>query len=184
MRTVTQRSIREAIGIVPQETLLFGGTIRENIRYGRLEASDAEIEAAARAANAHDFIVGLPDGYDTIVGERGIRLSGGQRQRIAIARAILKDPRILILDEATSSVDTETEALIREAIDRLVKNRTTIAIAHRLSTLRNADRLIVLENGRIVEIGTHEELLAKPDGVFRRLVDIQAELSRVVAVGG
>jgi len=184
IRDISLQDLHSQIGVVLQEPFLFHGSVAENIAYGRPDASLEEIIEAARAANAHDFIMRLPEGYDTMVGERGARLSGGECQRISIARAILKNPRILILDEATSSVDTETEALIREAIDRLVKNRTTIAIAHRLSTLRNADRLIVLDNGRIVEIGTHEELLAKPDGVFRRLVDMQAELSKVVAVGG
>jgi ATP-binding cassette subfamily B protein len=184
IRDISLQDLHSQIGVVLQEPFLFHGSVAENIAYGRPDASLEEIIEAARAANAHDFIMRLPEGYDTMVGERGARLSGGECQRISIARAILKNPRILILDEATSSVDTETEALIREAIDRLVKNRTTIAIAHRLSTLRNADRLIVLDSGRIVEIGTHEELLAKPDGVFRRLVDMQAELSKVVAVGG
>jgi ATP-binding cassette subfamily B protein len=143
-----------------------------------------EIMQAAQAANAHEFIVRFPDGYDTMVGERGTRLSGGERQRISIARAILKDPRILIFDEATASVDTETEHKIREAIDRLVSGRTTFAIAHRFSTLKNADRLIVLEKGKVVEIGTHEELMARKDGVFRKLCDMQSEMSRIVAVSG
>jgi ATP-binding cassette, subfamily B, bacterial len=139
---------------------------------------------AAQAANAHEFIIRFPEGYDTMVGERGTRLSGGERQRISIARAILKDPRILIFDEATASVDTETEHKIREAIDRLVAGRTTFAIAHRFSTLKNADRLIVLEKGKVVEIGTHEELMAQEDGVFRRLCEMQSEMSRIVAVTG
>src|SRR5262249_4278289 len=143
-----------------------------------------DILRAAKAANAHDFVLRFPDGYDTMVGERGTRLSGGERQRISIARAVLKNPRILILDEATSSVDTETEALTREAIDRLVHGRTTFAIAHRFSTLQHASRLLVLEKGKLVECGTHEELLAKPEGTFRRLVDVQKELAEVVAVGG
>ncbi|HEY3284457.1 MAG TPA: ATP-binding cassette domain-containing protein, partial [Armatimonadota bacterium] len=147
-------------------------------------ATTEEILDAAQAANAHEFIVAMPEGYDTLVGERGARLSGGERQRISIARAILKNPRILILDEATSSVDTETEAQIREAIDRLVKNRTTFAIAHRFSTLKNANRLVVLEKGQVVEVGTHEELMAKEEGVFRRLTDLQSELNRIVALGG
>ncbi|MGQ9525514.1 MAG: ABC transporter ATP-binding protein [Armatimonadota bacterium] len=184
VRDMSLSALRDQIGVVLQEPFLFHGSVAENIAYGRPDATLDDIIEAARAANAHDFIMRLPEGYDTMVGERGARLSGGERQRISIARAILKNPRILILDEATSSVDTETEALIREAIDRLVKNRTTIAIAHRLSTLRNADRLIVLDKGRLVEMGTHEELMAKPDGVFRRLVDMQAELSKAVAVGG
>ncbi|HEU4751697.1 MAG TPA: ATP-binding cassette domain-containing protein, partial [Armatimonadota bacterium] len=161
---------------------LFHGTIAENIAYGCPDASMPEVLRAAKAANAHDFIMRFPDGYDTMVGERGTRLSGGERQRISIARAILKNPRILILDEATSSVDTETEALIQEAIDRLVHGRTTIAIAHRLSTLQHANRLLVLEKGRLVESGTHRELLARNEGTFRRLVDIHEALARTVSL--
>ncbi|HEX5415925.1 MAG TPA: ABC transporter ATP-binding protein [Chloroflexota bacterium] len=172
VRTVTQRSLREQIGIVPQETLLFGGTIRENIRYGRLEATDEELIAAARAANAHDFIRGLPAGYDTIVGERGMNLSGGQRQRVAIARAILKSPRILLLDEATSSLDNESEQLVQEALERLMKNRTTVIIAHRLSTIKVADRIAVLNAGQIAELGTHDELIAR-GGLYARLYAMQ-----------
>lgn len=173
---------RGQIGIVLQEPFLFHGTISENIAYGKPEASFEEVMAAAKAANAHDFIVTKPDGYDTIVGERGAKLSGGERQRISIARAILHDPRILILDEATSSVDVETEKQIQQAIAHLIKGRTTFAIAHRLSTLRNADRLIVLERGEVSEMGTHEELMAKK-GVFFKLVETQSQINEIVGVG-
>lgn len=172
LRTLTQASLREHIGIVPQETLLFGGTIRENIRYGRLNASEQELMEAARAANAHDFIMELPDQYETVVGERGIRLSGGQRQRVAIARAILKDPRILLLDEATSSLDSKSEHLVQEALARLMKKRTTVIIAHRLSTIQIADKIAVLEKGRLVELGAHDELLAR-GGLYSRLYSMQ-----------
>ncbi|GAB4509700.1 MAG: ABC transporter ATP-binding protein [Anaerolineae bacterium] len=172
LRDLTQDSLRDQIGIVPQESLLFGGSIRENIRYGRLNATDEEIYEAARAANAHDFILEMPDGYETVVGERGVRLSGGQRQRVAIARAILKDPRILLLDEATSSLDSESEHLVQDALARLMQNRTTIIIAHRLSTVRVADRIAVLQKGSVVEIGTHDELLTK-GGLYARLYEMQ-----------
>lgn len=181
-RAYELRAFREQIGIVLQEPFLFHGTIAENISYGKPDASLPEIMAAAKAANAHDFILSKPDGYDTLVGERGSRLSGGEKQRISIARAILHDPRILILDEATSSVDVETERAIQEAISRLTKGRTTFAIAHRLSTLRNADRLVVLENGEIAEIGTHEELMQK-NGTFAKLVRTQSELNEIIGVG-
>lgn len=174
--------MRRQIGVVLQEPYLFHGTIAENIAYGSANATLKEIIAAARAANAHEFICGFPDGYETIVGERGQTLSGGERQRISIARAILHNPRILILDEATSSVDTETEKKIQEALQRLVAGRTTFAIAHRLSTLSIADRLFVMEDGKLVEKGTHEELLAKPDGVYAKLHRTQAELHALIAV--
>lgn len=172
LRDVTKRSLRDQIGIVPQETLLFGGSIAENIRYGRLDATDKEVIEAAKAANAHEFISEMPDGYDTIVGERGMRLSGGQRQRVAIARAILKDPRILLLDEATASLDNESEHLVQEALGRLMQSRTTVIIAHRLSTIRVAHRIAVLQKGEIVELGSHEELMAA-NGLYRRLYEMQ-----------
>jgi ATP-binding cassette subfamily B protein len=165
-------------GIVLQDPFLFYGTIAENISYGKPQATRDEIIAAARAARAHEFILQLPDGYDSIVGERGQTLSGGERQRISIARALLIDPRILILDEATSSVDTQTERQIQEALDNLVRGRTTIAIAHRLSTLRKADRLVVLERGEIVEIGNHQELLARPGGTYAKLYNAQMQLAQ------
>lgn len=184
LRSISQVDLRKQIGVVLQETFLFDGTIAENIAYSKPDATPIEIMRAAKIANAHDFIVRLPDGYDTRVGERGHKLSGGEKQRVAIARAIIHDPRILILDEATASVDTETERQIQEAISRLVKGRTTFAIAHRLSTLRNADRLVVLERGKIVEVGTHEQLLDKEDGVYRKLVDAQRELSKIKGVEG
>jgi len=161
VREVTLEELRQRMAAVPQETQLFSGTIAENLRVGKATATEAELQQAARAANAHDFIVAFPDGYDTIVGERGVKLSGGQRQRIAIARALLKDPRILVLDEATSSLDSESEALVQGALDTLMEGRTTFVIAHRLSTVRNADRLLVLDEGRIVQEGTHDELLAQ-----------------------
>ena len=180
-RKIRLEDLRSQIGIVAQEPFLFSGTISENIGYGKPGASFEELMDAAQAANAHNFIVGKPDGYDTQVGERGNNLSGGEKQRIAIARAILHNPRILILDEATSSVDVETEKQIQEAVSRLTKGRTTIAIAHRLSTLRNANRLVVLEEGRIVEIGTHSELMDKR-GVFYGLVQLQQQTSEIIAI--
>jgi len=165
---VTQESLRAVMAIVPQEPTLFGGTVRENIAYGRAGATGDEVELAARAANAHAFIAALPDGYDAIVGERGVKLSGGQRQRIAIARAILKDPRLLILDEATSALDNHSEALVQEALERLMAGRTTIVIAHRLTTVERADKIVVLDRGRVVEEGTHADLLAR-GGLYQRL---------------
>jgi len=168
VRKVTVRSLRQQIAVVPQEPILFADTIRENIRYGRLEATDAEVEAAAEAANATEFVSRLPQRWETIVGERGVRLSVGQRQRVAIARAILRDGRILLLDEATSSLDNESEYLVQQALDRLMRGRTTIVIAHRLSTVERADRILVLDRGRIVEEGTHQELLTKA-GLYHRL---------------
>ena len=182
VRDLELSSMRRQIGVVLQEPYLFHGTIAENIAYGSHNASLPDIIAAARAANAHEFICGFPDSYETIVGERGQTLSGGERQRISIARAILHNPRLLILDEATSSVDTETEKKIQEALQRLVAGRTTFAIAHRLSTLSIADRLFVMEDGKLVEQGTHEELLAKPDGVYAKLHRTQAELHALIAV--
>jgi subfamily B ATP-binding cassette protein MsbA len=154
-------SLRNFIGIVPQETILFSGSLRDNIAYGDLKAEDEAIQNAAKAANAHDFIMAFSDAYDTIVGERGVGLSGGQKQRISIARAILKNPKILILDEATSSLDSESEALVQEALEHLMENRTTFIIAHRLSTIRNADKIVVVEQGEIMEMGNHQELLKK-----------------------
>ncbi len=172
LRDIKIDSLRDKIGIVPQETVLFGGTIRDNILYGDLNAPDEEVVAAAKAANAHDFIMGFKKGYRTEIGERGAGLSGGQKQRIAIARAILKDPKILILDEATSALDTESEALVQEALDRLMKNRTTFVIAHRLSTIIDANKIVVMESGRVVEVGTHQQLLDK-QGFYTGLYKIQ-----------
>ncbi|TAK58712.1 ABC transporter ATP-binding protein [Patescibacteria group bacterium] len=173
IQKVTQESLRRAIAVVPQEPVLFHRTLMENIRYGRLDATDAEVKEAARLANCAQFIDGLPAGYDTYVGERGVKISGGERQRIAIARAILKDAPILILDEATSSLDSHSEVLIQEALDRLMEGKTTIAVAHRLSTIRQMDRILVLEDGHIKEDGTHDSLLAKPS-LYRDLWNLQA----------
>jgi subfamily B ATP-binding cassette protein MsbA len=173
IRCVKMRSLREQIGIVPQETALFSGTVRDNITYGKLDATQAEIEAAAQAANAHDFIRAMPLGYDTRVGERGVKLSGGQRQRIAIARALLKNPRILILDEATSALDSESEQAVQEALERLMRDRTTFVIAHRLSTIMGADSIAVLQDGAVVEQGPHAELVAREDGLYRRMAALQ-----------
>ncbi len=167
------RQLRERMAVVPQDVLLFGGTILDNIAYGRPGATEAEVIEAARKANAHDFISAFPEGYQTRVGERGVQLSGGQRQRVAIARAILRDPAILILDEATSSLDSESESLVLQALDRLMQGRTSLVIAHRLSTVRSADRIFVLKDGATIEEGTHDELLARPDGVYRTLSLLQ-----------
>ncbi len=168
--------IRNQVAIVPQDVLLFGGTIRENIAYGKLDSTEEEVIKAAQRANADQFITGFPESYDTIVGERGVKLSGGQRQRIAIARALLKNPSILILDEATSSLDSESERLVQEALEGLMKNRTSIIIAHRLSTIREADKIIVLEKGKVKESGTHEELVAQEGGLYRYLSSLQFEV--------
>jgi len=172
LKDVKQKSLRSQMGIVLQDPFLFNDTVKTNIAYGKIGASDEDIIEAAKAANAHDFIMELQKGYDTVVGERGVKLSGGQKQRVSIARAILANPRILILDEATSSVDTETEFLIQTAIQRLVKDRTTFVIAHRLSTVHSANLIVVLENGKILEMGKHQELVAK-NGLYSRLYKIQ-----------
>jgi ATP-binding cassette subfamily B protein len=168
--------IRRQMAIVPQDVMLFGGSIADNIAYGRTDATEAEIAEAAAKANADEFIARMPDGYRTRVGERGIQLSGGQRQRVAIARAILKNPAILILDEATSSLDSESERLIQQALEGLMEGRTSIIIAHRLATVRTADRIFVLKEGEIIESGTHAELLERESGVYRMLSELQFDL--------
>lgn len=165
--------LRRQIGVVAQEPLLISASIHDNILYGNQAASQAQVLLAAREANAEKFILGFPEGFNTMVGERGIQLSGGQKQRVAIARAILKDPKILILDEATSALDTESEALVQDALQRLMKNRTTLVIAHRLATIKDADLILVMNQGEIVEIGTHEQLLGMPKSVYRKLIERQ-----------
>ncbi|MGC4052471.1 MAG: ABC transporter ATP-binding protein [Paludibaculum sp.] len=183
LRSVTQQSLRAQMALVPQETMLFGGTVRENILYGRLDATEEELIAAARSANAHGFIMDLPHQYDTVVGERGAKLSGGQRQRIAVARAILKNPRILLLDEATSSLDNDSESQVQEALNHLMQGRTTVIIAHRLSTIRVAHRIAVMDGGRIVELGTHRELM-QLDGLYARLYSMQFPDSTALTPAG
>ena len=175
IRELKMDSLRQQISIVLQDVFLFYGTVRENILFGRPNATETEIIAAARAANAHEFILDLPDGYDTLIGERGVKLSGGQKQRLSIARAVLKDAPILILDEATSSVDTQTEVLIQEALERLMHGRTTVIIAHRLSTIREANKIVVLEGNRIREVGTHEKLIKLENGLYRKLYNVQRQ---------
>jgi ATP-binding cassette subfamily B protein len=172
LRDYTQDSLRAAIGIVPQDTVLFNDSIRYNIRYGRVDASDAEVEDAARAAHIHDFIAALPEGYDSPVGERGLKLSGGEKQRVAIARALLKNPAILIFDEATSALDSKSERAIQAELDRIQQGRTTLVIAHRLSTIMNADRILVMDAGHIIEQGTHAELLSA-DGHYAQMWQLQ-----------
>jgi subfamily B ATP-binding cassette protein MsbA len=174
VRKVTLNSLRRQIAIVPQETILFSSSIRENIAYGRMDASDEEIYEAAKAANAHNFVQKMPEGYDTLVGERGVKLSGGERQRVSIARALLKNPKLLILDEATSSLDMASEAVVQEALERLMRDRTTLVIAHRLSTIVNADRILVMEHGRVVESGSHQDLLAL-GGLYSELYAVQSK---------
>jgi len=176
IRQLSLRSLREQISIVLQDVFLFHGTVRENILFGRKEATEEEVMEAAKVANAYEFIVKLPDGFDTLIGERGVKLSGGQKQRLSIARAVLKDAPVLILDEATSSVDTETELLIQQALERLMVGRTTIIIAHRLSTIRNADKIVVLEGKRIIEEGTHQKLMAMEGGLYRHLNEVQLNI--------
>jgi ABC-type multidrug transport system fused ATPase/permease subunit len=169
--------IRSQMALVPQDVILFGGTIYDNILYGKPDAKESEVRESARKANAAEFIEGFPEGYQTIVGERGIQLSGGQRQRIAIARAILKNPGILILDEATSSLDSESETLVQQALETLMAGRTSFVIAHRLSTVRNADKIIVLDKGLVAESGTHDDLIQKPNGIYKRLVELQSDIN-------
>ena len=173
IKSLPLSDLRKQIAIVPQDILLFGGSIKENIAYGKTDASEEEIQAAAEQANAHQFITEFPEAYETLVGDRGIQLSGGQRQRIAIARAILKNPKILILDEATSALDSESESLVQEALQKLMKGRTSLVIAHRLATVRNADKIFVLEKGRIVESGNHNQLSKIENGTYKKLSELQ-----------
>jgi subfamily B ATP-binding cassette protein MsbA len=181
LRDTTLYSLRSLMGFVTQEVVLFNDTVRNNIAYGRADVEEQRVIDAARAANAHEFITNLPHGYDTSIGESGVLLSGGQRQRLAIARALFKDPPILILDEATSALDTESERLVQQALNNLMRGRTTLVIAHRLSTIRSAHKIVVLDKGRIVETGTHDELLARR-GVYRKLYDLQFVDDDLVAV--
>ena len=173
----TLHDLRSQMAIVPQDILLFGGSIKENIAYGKPKATHEEIMEAAKKANAHDFIMSFPEQYETIVGERGVQLSGGQRQRVAIARAVLKNPVILILDEATSSLDSESERLVQDALEKLMVGRTSFVIAHRLSTIKNADQILVLENGEIIEKGAHLDLIENENGLYRKLIQLQMELN-------
>ncbi len=184
VRDLRLKALREQIALIPQDPVLFSGTVAENIRYGRPGADDDAVRAAARAADAHGFIASLPRGYDAEIGERGVTLSGGQRQRLALARAFLKDAPVLILDEATSALDAESEAAIQRALARLMRGRTTLVIAHRLSTIQAADRIVVLDEGRVLETGTHAELLARPDGLYRRLYREQYRARDVTAGEG
>ena len=172
IRDFTMESLRHHIGIVQQDVFLFNGTMKDNILYGRLDATDEEVIEAAKSANIYDYIMQLPDGFDTQIGERGVKLSGGQKQRLSIARVFLKNPSILILDEATSALDNTTEILIQQALDKLCEGRTTIVVAHRLSTIKNADDIAVVSNGEIIEMGTHEQLIEK-DGVYKQLYSLQ-----------
>jgi subfamily B ATP-binding cassette protein MsbA len=176
VRDYSLETLRSAIAIVQQDSFVFSGTIRDNIAYGWPDAPHEAVVRAAVAAHAHDFIMRLPDGYASHLGERGVNLSGGQRQRISIARAILKDPRILILDEATSSLDTESEAIVQEALEALMRSRTCLVVAHRLSTIKSADRIVVLDDGRVAEMGKHEELVTR-EGVYARLVRHQTRMA-------
>jgi ATP-binding cassette subfamily B (MDR/TAP) protein 1 len=172
---INMKSLRKHIGLVQQEPALFATSIYENILYGKEGASDSEVIEAAKLANAHNFISGLPEGYSTKVGERGVQLSGGQRQRVAIARAVLKNPEILLLDEATSALDVESERIVQQALDRLMQNRTTVMVAHRLSTIRNADQISVLQDGKIIEQGTHSSLIENKNGPYYKLVNLQQQ---------